>query len=180
MLSRILENQTRAPAPPLPFTPGVLRPPAPPTSPPSAPPVSPNISRAPAPLFPAGDDLTLHISDVPAPVDGAYEVDSEHFSSFVTGAGMTTALFLILGFAFSLNVYRRRCLPHPHTHTPTHPHTHTLSHTLTPTPTHAHTHTTPPLEHRPALRMQAAAAPATRAGEVTPGVGPCPVDRSGC
>ena len=93
-------------------------PPAPRTLPPSSPPASPNTSRTLAPAFPPGlapsfpptlpHQLTLHIDDVPAVVDHEVGPGSAHFSSFVTGAGMTTALFITLGLAFSLNVYRRR------------------------------------------------------------------------
>ena len=96
---RALSTSPKTPSAPLPL-------------PPSSPPASPNTSRTLTPSSPPGlapslpRELSLHIEDVPS-LTGTGP-GSEHFSSFVTGAGMTTALFITLGIAFMLNVYRRR------------------------------------------------------------------------
>ena len=90
-------------------------PPAPRTLPPSSPPASPNTSRTLAPAFPPGlapsfpptlpHELTLHIDDVPT-LSGRGP-GSEHFSSFMQGVGLSTALFFTLALVYILNRYRR-------------------------------------------------------------------------
>ena len=90
-------------------------PPAPLPLPPSSPPASPNTWRNLAPSFPPGlapsfpptlpHELTLHIDDVPT-LSGRGP-GSEHFSSFMQGVGLSTALFFTLALVYILNRYRR-------------------------------------------------------------------------
>lgn len=80
---------------------------------PSSPPASPSTPRALGPSFPPG----LAPSSPPSlphvqlnDVEKLSGVSNKggHFSWTMTGAGMTTALFITLVIAFSLSVYRRR------------------------------------------------------------------------
>ena len=51
--------------------------------------------------------MHVQINDVEK-LSGVSEKQPNHFSWTMTGAGMTIALFITLGIAFSLSVYRRR------------------------------------------------------------------------